>query len=104
MLGFNSSMVRLGENKAQIKEATLVSFQFQYGSIGSQYDRIRFTNIASFNSSMVRLGAYKNQTELAGILLFQFQYGSIGRIIPMLTTIFRMLFQFQYGSIGRPTR
>ena len=119
---FNSSMVRLGVKRKFTRSVILPRFQFQYGSIGSQYDRVRFTNISSFNSSMVRLGGwycwrrkvnkfvsipvwFDWETNIKSwnkpIYLFQFQYGSIGSVGGLLRTLWHTEFQFQYGSIGR---
>ena len=52
---FNSSMVRLGEGDFEF-ELDGVTFQFQYGAIGSSKEDQRKMLFSSFNSSMVRLG------------------------------------------------
>ncbi len=120
LVGFNSSMVRLGA-KSISSLLTVILFQFQYGAIGRQrighpVDRLILFQfqygaigsvaginpvgqIVRFNSSMVRLGVLKN---ILPILtdMFQFQYGAIGRHFSLNTAARHISFQFQYGAIG----
>ena len=60
------------------EKSIILSFQFQYGSIGGQMKTVKSRPLnPCFNSNMVRLGA-----QLHGVSVlakwFQFQYGSIG--------------------------
>ena len=99
-----------------------LTFQFQYGAIGSVKDRIVPMGLSgSFNSSMVRLGGIieyhrsgyaisfnSSMVRLGAILVlnslkkkeFQFQYGAIGSLLNTLIIRTLKWFQFQYGAIG----
>ena len=99
IIGFNSSMVRLGV-KPVFNFLNLLPFQFQYGAIGRVQGSMAAIAGTCFNSSMVRLGAFCFSLH-SGQLSFQFQYGAIGRKLIRTGIFLCQLFQFQYGAIGR---
>ncbi len=68
--------------RAAISASISATFQFQYGSIGSD----RYTFMFIFTTE------------------FQFQYGSIGSGKIALGILYLFQFQFQYGSIGRQNK
>ncbi len=75
---FNSSMVRLGGILYE-QSLKVITFQFQYGAIGSlSAKQAAFVPSSCFNSSMVRLGVEEGE-DGKKYQVFQFQYGAIGR-------------------------
>ena len=55
-------MVRLGVRFSLKTVNYTTQFQFQYGSIGRQTERIKTMKEQSFNSSMVRLGGFDRRS------------------------------------------
>jgi hypothetical protein len=76
---FNSFMVRLEVSMTQLAVRWLMTFQFLYGAIGSNYTHEQVENLE----------------------LFQFLYGAIGRFNCSLSAFRLFEFQFLYGAIGR---
>ena len=71
-------MVRLGGAEQLLGITFVLSFQFQYGSIGSE------TKLAQYPALKVSIPVWFDwesfvASELTGMYEFQFQYGSIGR-------------------------
>ncbi len=78
-ISFQFQYGSIGSDDVQVQAKKVGMFQFQYGSIGSPtYENSKFS-IMRFNSSMVRLGVALVCTFGHRANLFQFQYGSIGR-------------------------
>ena len=93
-------MVRLGGAEQLLGITFVLSFQFQYGSIGSE------TKLAQYPALKVSIPVWFDwesfvASELTGMYEFQFQYGSIGRRFNLREKRNVSRFQFQYGSIGR---
>ena len=75
---FNSSLVRLGVNASLIIKDLGLEFQFQLGAIGRLQPHLPILPSRSFNSSLVRLGVPYAPQPARLYIEFQFQLGAIG--------------------------
>ena len=93
-------MVRLGEATADEWEFAM-TFQFQYGAIGSQSFRTGQHRLILVSIPVWCDWECLSRAMSCRIYLFQFQYGAIGS--PQLPFGIESVeqFQFQYGAIGR---
>ena len=96
---FNSTMVRLKEERFKDIDNYMQLFQFHYGTIKRQWES---PNPSTFNVFQFHYGTIKRSASnklVLSYVTFQFHYGTIKRDYAGKVSKLLYVFQFHYGTI-----